>query len=98
MGLGGVSSVGLALARTLAETARADLAKGLDPIAERDARQRAAMDALTFEQCAELFLKSNESGLGRNEKHRAQWGSTLSRSTFIRPSGPKRRPRSTSAM
>lgn len=81
MGLGSVSSVGLALARTLAETARADLAKGLDPIAERDARQRAAMDALTFEQCADLFLKSNESGW-RNEKHRAQWGSTLKKYVY----------------
>jgi integrase len=82
MGLGGVSSVGLALARSLAETARADLAKGLDPIAERDARQRAARDALTFEQCAELFLKSNESGW-RNEKHRGQWESTLK--TYVYP-------------
>jgi integrase len=81
MGLGGVSGVGLALARTLAEAARADLAKGLDPIAERDARQRAAMDALTFEQCAELFLKSNESGW-RNEKHRAQWRSTLKKYVY----------------
>jgi hypothetical protein len=45
MGLGSASTVKLAVARSLADDARATLAKGMDPIAERDAKNRAAATA-----------------------------------------------------
>jgi integrase len=76
MGLGSVSTVGLALARDLAGNARALLAKGLDPIAERDAKAQADANALTFRECAKRYIAANKSGW-KNAKHAAQWEATL---------------------
>jgi integrase len=81
MGLGSVSSVGLGLARDLAEDARAALARGLDPIAERDAKHRAAANALTFQECAARYVKANKAGW-RNAKHAAQWEATLKKYVY----------------
>ena len=53
---------------------------GIDPIAARDAQRaatlREAAHAVTFEQCAKAYIASHEAGW-KNDKHRAQWRSTL---------------------
>lgn len=80
MGLGSLRAISLAEAREKATACRRRLANGLDPIDERDAEraQRAAEAAktLTFAQCAERFIAAHEAGW-RNQKHAAQWRSTL---------------------
>lgn len=72
MGLGGLTSVGLADARKLAESCRRSRASGLNPIETRKANTRVP----TFGDCADEFL-AGMSKQWRNEKHRAQWRSTL---------------------
>jgi integrase len=73
MGLGGLTSVPLALARERAAECRKAVATGADPIAER----RAAANATpSFGEFADEFLKSKSPGW-RNAKHRAQWAMTL---------------------
>jgi integrase len=80
MGLGGYPDVTLAGAREAAREARAKIRSGVDPIEEARAKRselkasRAA--ALTFEQCASKYIKAHAAGW-RNEKHAAQWTSTL---------------------
>lgn len=82
MGLGAYPAVSLAKARRIAETNRAAVADGRDPIAER------AKDLEpTFGECADKFLEAME-GSWRNEKHRAQWRMTLER--YCAPIRPKR--------
>jgi integrase len=80
MGLGSLKAVSLADARQRATECRKQLADGLDPINERDAKEAAraasAVTAITFEQCAEAYLTSHEAGW-RNAKHRQQWRNTL---------------------
>lgn len=76
MGFGGLGSVSLARARELAVETRAALALGNDPIVSRDAAERSAVVAPTFGAMAETVIASVEHGW-RNEKHRAQWRSTL---------------------
>jgi hypothetical protein len=53
---------------------------------ERDAKQAeeqvADAKSMTFDRCAELFMKSHESGW-RNAKHRQQWRNTLT--TYASP-------------
>lgn len=68
------ASVSLATARKIAAEIRA----GRDPVAERKGQDRPA----TFEQVAESFLLANRTGW-KNEKHRAQWESTLE--TWVYP-------------
>jgi integrase len=88
MGLGSANKghVGLATARELAAAARELVAKGLDPVAERDREkvERAAEAAkaapATFGTFAEDWMDNNineKSDRHRNEKSRAQWRSTL---------------------
>lgn len=89
MGLGSARKgtagyVGLAGAREAADKARQLVAKGLDPVAERERekarRAEAARNAdkpKTFGAFAETWLNEKESEF-QNEKHRAQWRSTLS--------------------
>ncbi|MNM86083.1 Prophage CP4-57 integrase [compost metagenome] len=79
-GLGPVGDVTLAKARQLAEQLRADLRAGIDPI---DARKDALLAArlakarqVTFGECAIRFISTAQSQW-RNEKHKAQWTSTL---------------------
>lgn len=80
MGLGAVHSVSLSEARTKAREARGLLANDKDPIEERTAKRLearlVAARQLTFRQCAERYIASHRTGW-RNEKHAAQWGSSL---------------------
>lgn len=79
MGLGPLELVPLANARERALAARRLLLDGIDPIEHRRA-ERATVDppptGLTFRQCAEQMLAAHEDSW-KNEKHRAQWRSTL---------------------
>jgi len=77
LGLGSYPAVTLAKARVLAAEHREAIADGRNPIAER--RTEAVP---SFGECAEQFIKSMEPQW-RNEKHRAQWRSTLS--TYAEP-------------
>ena len=80
MGLGGAHTVSLAEARAKARECRQKLLDGLDPIEVREAADRAkALErarAMTFDQCAEAYIAAQRHGW-RNEKHAAQWTSTL---------------------
>ena len=77
MGLGAYPAVSLAKARMLAADNREAIAECRNPIDER--RQDAVP---TFGECADQFITSMESQW-RNEKHRAQWRSTLN--TYAEP-------------
>lgn len=80
MGLGSVDVVSLADARERAKAARRLIIAGHDPIefrkAERTAKRLEAAKSMAFQQCAESYIKAH-SASWRNEKHRAQWTSTL---------------------
>ena len=72
MGLGSAPSVSLADARDRAATARRQIAQGINPI---EARKRANCIP-TFGKVADDVRQSLSEGF-RNEKHKAQWKSTL---------------------
>ncbi len=84
IGLGAYPGVGIALAREKAQAARDEIAKGIDPVAEREKarqlliQQRADEKAQdwTFKRCAEAYIKAKEPGW-RSPKHGQQWRSTL---------------------
>jgi integrase len=77
MGLGAAKTISLAQARDLAGNARSVLAKGLDPISEREAANRGASTRrLSFRDCAERYIKDNQAGW-KNKIHVGQWTSTL---------------------
>ncbi|MGF7055667.1 hypothetical protein GGC47_004880 [Bosea sp. OAE752] len=76
MGLGGLSRVPLAQARTLASEVRAMPAQGKNPIVEPLARQSEASAMPTFSAFADELLPEICKGF-RNDKHKAQWSSTL---------------------
>jgi hypothetical protein len=86
MGLGSLKAVGLAAARLKAAECRGLLAEGIDPIAARDAEraQRAVEDActITFDHCADAFIKAHSSAW-KNQKHVAQWTATIR--TYVSP-------------
>lgn len=79
-GLGGYPDVTLAQAREKARQARADIERGVDPIAARAAAKSALTAArgqqTTFTNAAELFIKA-KSPEWKNAKHVAQWTATL---------------------
>ncbi len=83
LGLGSPPAIPLATARKLALENRGKAMMGGDPIQERhDARA-----GLTFEAAVERYLAAKLDEF-RNEKHKAQWRSTLD--TYARPAlGPK---------
>ena len=85
MGLGGFPAVPLAQARDLARSRRAEVDGGIDPIEARRAAQsllRASQaSALTFEQCAALYIAANRAGW-RSTKHAQQWGNSLRQHAF----------------
>jgi integrase len=87
MGLGPVDLVSLAEARDLGRDARRLLLKGIDPIEDRRAKRQTAQTgdtkAITFRDCAERYIAAHEPAW-RNEKHRAQWSSTLA--AYVYPS------------
>lgn len=72
MGLGGTASVTLAKAREKAADARALIADGINPLQAR----RESEGVPTFGEMADQFLASLQSQW-RNEKHRAQWATSL---------------------
>lgn len=80
MGLGGYPAVTLVGARDKARAAREKIDAGLDPIAERRAAKSALLatagKAVTFKEAAQSFIAAHESSWA-NDKHRAQWASTL---------------------
>ncbi len=79
MGLGPYPEVSLAEARQLALEARRLLLKGTDPIEQRNAERAAKQErktALSFEQSALRYIADHRDGW-KNEKHAAQWESTL---------------------
>lgn len=79
-GIGGVDVVTLAEARERAMALRKGAHIGADAIAERKEQRQAAIrqkaSAMSFQQCADAYVAAHEPSW-RNEKHRAQWTSTL---------------------
>ncbi|SLN66450.1 Prophage CP4-57 integrase [Aquimixticola soesokkakensis] len=85
MGLGTYPETGLARARQIASEARAQIANGIDPIAQRDLAKLAAASTLqtpTFEEAARRVHATLAPGY-RNAKHSAQWITTLE--TYVFP-------------
>ncbi len=80
MGLGPLHTVTLADARVKALEARRLRLAGVDPIDARDdALAQARLEAarsITFKDAAEAYIEAHKPGW-RNEKHAAQWTSTL---------------------
>jgi integrase len=80
MGLGGYPGVTLARAREKAGEAKDKIRKGVDPIAEQQAAEKAlraaVAAALTFDQAAEKYIAAQEAGWS-NAKHTQQWRNTL---------------------
>jgi integrase len=85
MGLGSVDTVTLSAARERARECRQLLQVGTDPIeAQRAAKIKALAAAIrepSFEECGKQYVADNEPGW-RNQKHRAQWASTLRRYVY----------------
>lgn len=77
-GLGAFPTINLATARKEAESCRVLVQSGVDPVeARREERsQKQTLPGSTFRECAEAFIQSHEAGW-KNDKHRAQWRSTL---------------------
>ena len=79
MGLGAYPKTSLASARKQSDANRELVGRRIDPIAARkaaEAAQKAALGGVTFKECAEALIASNE-GAWRNPKHRQQWRNTL---------------------
>lgn len=85
IGLGGYPDVTLEQAREKAREARDQIAKGIDPVeARKAARASLALSqamALTFKQAAHACHKAKVDEF-RNEKHKADWISSLERYAF----------------
>ena len=86
IGLGGYPDVTLAMAREKARETRELLAKGIDPVEQRQAA-RAALIAqhatgMTFDEAARRFIDA-KSAEWKNPKHTEQWGTTLT--TYASP-------------
>ena len=78
MGLGGLSSVPLALAREKAAEARHALANGQNPIELRRAAETARQQAVTFGAFADEVVEDWKHGF-RSEIHKNQWTRSLAR-------------------
>ena len=80
LGLGRLADVGLADALDLAADARKKIARGIDPVLQREEERTKARTAevakVTFEQAAKSFLKFKRAEF-KNAKHSAQWEATL---------------------
>ena len=80
IGLGGYPTVPLAAARDRAREVLIDIRQGIDPVEKRKAARSQLIAAqsrgLTFAKATEQFLEGKLEGF-KNEKHRAQWVSTL---------------------
>ena len=86
MGLGPLSVMGLADARTRAAECRRLLHDGIDPLdAKRATRARQALSAakaLTFAEVAENYITAHRAGW-RSPKHAAQWSNSIA--TYVNP-------------
>ena len=86
MGVGPLHTIGLAEARNRAAGFRLQRHDGVDPIERRRAeRLEARLDAakaMTFKECAAMYIASHRAGW-RNPKHAAQWQATLA--TYAEP-------------
>ena len=71
MGLGDFTKVSLARAREFAQTARAQLGDGIDPLGIKQQPTKP-----TFGERADAYIKANKPGW-KNEKHIAQWEMTM---------------------
>jgi integrase len=82
MGLGGLRDVTLKQAREAARQARLLIREGKDPIDERrraqQARLKATASRMTFQQCAEAYLREHSSSW-RSAKHAEQWRQSIDR-------------------
>lgn len=82
IGLGGFPTVTLAQARDKAREARDKVERGVDPVEERKASKAKLIEArrkgMVFSEAVDKALAAKLDGF-RNEKHRAQWRSTLDR-------------------
>jgi len=80
LGLGGYPAVTLAQAREKAREARDQIGRGIDPRAERRAARAAlamaAGNGVTFAEAMGKYLDAKLDAF-RNDKHKAQWRSTL---------------------
>lgn len=76
IGLGGFPDVPLAAARDKARDTRAKIEQGIDPVAARKAAKATLVSVLTFDEAAKLLIQA-KSPEWKNEKHTAQWKSTL---------------------
>ena len=80
MGLGPLSDVPLAEARSRALTARELRRAGKDPIAEREAERAeaslVAAKTMSFDECATAYIAAHRAGW-RNIKHASQWTNTI---------------------
>lgn len=86
MGLGPVHTVTLAEAREKAYACRRMLIEGIDPLEAKKAKHRAErrerMKSLLFRDCANQYIEAHRKSW-KNEKHAAQWGSTIE--TYANP-------------
>ncbi len=82
IGLGGYPTVTLAQARDKAREARDKVERGVDPVEERKAAKARLVEArrkgMLFSEAVDKALAAKLDAF-RNEKHRAQWRSTLDR-------------------
>jgi integrase len=85
MGLGPYGDVSLSEARDRAGDCRRMLRNRMDPIEERNRErkqhQHEEASKMTFAECAEAFISSNEASW-KNETHRYQWRRTLEQYAF----------------
>ncbi len=76
LGLGGLITTSLALARSKAAEMREALGRGDTPKPARQSRKEAHAQVMTFKQCAHALIESKRAGW-KNVKHADQWVSTL---------------------
>ncbi|MGJ7565272.1 tyrosine-type recombinase/integrase [Variovorax sp. GB1R11] len=76
MGLGPLRKVGLESARKKARALRIQVDLGVDPLEEKSRALAARKTGLTFEDCGRTCHELRRDKF-RNDKHFAQWGSTL---------------------
>lgn len=80
IGLGGYPEVGLAAARDRAREVKDKIRNGVDPVAERKAKQTAIV--WTFKNCALAYIEAFKPSW-KNAKHGQQWENTLE--TYVYP-------------
>jgi len=80
IGLGGFPDVTLAMAIEAARKVKDGIKDGVDPVAERKAKQ-AKID-WTFKKCALAYIEGHKAGW-KNDKHCQQWQNTLE--TYVYP-------------